>query len=145
MQEIKRTQWLPYSAEAIYTVLTDVEKFAQIVKRVDSLTVLERDDIRGKVKAVVDLPGGKIFQTEGVVIGDHNQNLSFQTQEPFPLEIHWALQAETRNHTMGTLVDYTIRVDLSPIIAFVPDVVLNGYLSAEMDGDLKRLEALMQA
>lgn len=145
MQEIERTQWLPYSVDAIYAVLTDVEKFTTIIKRVDSLTVLERDDIRGKVKAVVDLPGGKIFHTEGVVSGNYNQNLSFQTQEPFPLEIHWVLQAETRNRTMGTLVNYTIRLDLSPIIAFVPDIVLNGYLSAEMDGDLKRLEALMQA
>jgi ribosome-associated toxin RatA of RatAB toxin-antitoxin module len=145
MQEIERSQWLPYSVESIYTVLTDVEKFAMIVKRLDSITVLERDDIRGKVKAVVDLPGGKIFETEGVVSGNHNKALSFTTQQPFPLEIHWALQSDTHNNEPGTLVNYTIRIDLSPIIGFVPDIVLNGYLSAEMDGDLKRLEAIMQS
>lgn len=143
MQEIERSQWLPHSVESIYAVLTDVEKFTTIVKRVDSLTVLERDDIRGKVKAVVDLPGGKIFQTEGVVSGNHNETLSFETQKPFPLEIHWALQAETRDNEAGTLVNYKIRLDLTSIIAFVPDIVLNGYLSAEMDGDLKRLEELL--
>lgn len=143
MQEIERNQWLPHSVEDIYAVLTDVEKFAAIVKRVDSLTVLERDDIRGKVKAVVDLPGGKVFQTEGIVSGNHNETLSFETQEPFPLEIHWAVRAEPQNNMPGTLVNYKIRLDLSPIVAFVPDIVLNGYLSAEMDGDLKRLEEIM--
>lgn len=143
MQSIERDRWLPFTLEATYATLTDVDKFAQIVKRIDALEVLERAGQNGRVNAVIDLPGGKLIETQGAVEGEENQFLQFKSEEPFPMIIRWELKAETQGEISGTLVHYHVQLDLSSILAVMPTMILNGFLSAEMEGDLTRLNDML--
>ena len=144
MQSIERERWLAFPLETTYAILTDVAKFAKIVKRIDSLTVLERVGQNGRVAAVIDLPGGKLISTEGEVEGDENQYLQFKTTEPFPMVIRWNLEAQTQDGTAGTFVKYHVQIDLSSILSVLPSIILNGFLSAEMEGDLDRLRLMLE-
>jgi ribosome-associated toxin RatA of RatAB toxin-antitoxin module len=144
MQTVERTRWLPYSSAQIYHVLTDVEKFAQIVKRIIALDVLERNGDVGRILATIDLPGGKTIQAEGRVSGSNNEKLAFETDKPFPLAINWQLSPAEQDGSPGTTVSYTVAVDLSAKVAFLSKIVLNGYLSTELEGDLDRLEQFLQ-
>ena len=144
MQTVERSRWLPYNQSEIYAVLTDVQKFAQIVKRIVSLEVLERNGEVGRILAKIDLPGGKTIQTEGRVTGNLDDNLAFNSDQPFPMAITWQLMASEQDGTAGTMVSYSIAVDLSSKVAFLSQLVLNGYLSSELDGDLGRLETFVQ-
>ncbi len=143
MQSITRSRWFPHSPTTIYSVLSNPDKLARVVKRLHSVTVLERTGDQGAVRAVIDLPGGKFIETEGHVEGLEDQNLHFQTEQPFPLKISWALQSETQDTRSGTAVEYTVAVDFSPVLAFISGMVLNGFLSSEMEGDLQRLTDLL--
>lgn len=144
MQPIQREHWFPYPLETTYTTLTDVTKFAKIVKRIDSLKVLERTGQNGRVAAVIDLPGGKLVQTEGAVAGEDNEYLEFRTEKPFPMVIRWDLVGQTRDVVNGTSVTYSVAIDLSPVLAFLPAKILDGFLSTEMEGDLDRLLEILQ-
>ncbi len=143
MQSIERERWLPFAIETTYTTLTDVDKFAKIVKRIDALHVLEREGANGRVNAVIDLPGGKLIETEGAVEGEDNQFLQFKSEEPFPMVIRWELKSETQDDISGTLVHYHVQLDLSSILSVLPTMILNGFLSAEMEGDLTRLNDML--
>lgn len=146
MQTITRSRWMAFEVTTLYTVLTDSEKFAKIVKRINHLEVVERrSDDEGIVLAQLDLPGGKTLKTKGEVKGVLNQRLSFETNQPFPLEILWELQPENHGEVEGALVTYTVSMDLSPMVSFVPERVVKGYMSSEMDGDLKRLEDTVES
>ena len=144
MQSIQRERWFPYPLEKTYIILTDVSKFARVVKRIDSLSVLERDGQNGRVAAVIDLPGGKLVATEGAVEGEDNQYLQFKTETPFPMTIRWDLQAATQDEISGTLVNYRVQIDLSSILSVLPTMILNGFLSSEMEGDLERLREILE-
>lgn len=140
MQTVTRSRQFPYKPEIIYELITTPNKLAQIVKRLESITVLEREGETGRVLAVLDLPGGKSVETEGHVVGDYGKQVRFSTAEPFPLEITWELKAHGDDSTQ---VNYTIAVDFSPVLAFLSAIVLKGYLSAEMERDIDRLHELL--
>jgi ribosome-associated toxin RatA of RatAB toxin-antitoxin module len=143
MHTVSRSRWMPYTPESIYAALTAPEKLAQIVKRIDSIQVLERQGDYGKVLARIDLPGGKMIETVGTVEGEVGKSLIFTTTEPFPLSNLWEFEVRSQDGAPGTYVTNTLQLDLSPVAAFVSGLVLTGYLSAELDGDLERLEEMV--
>lgn len=144
MRVVTQSRWIPYQSTDIYQLLTQPEKLAQVVKRITSVEVIERTDEIGKVRAQIDLPGGKLIDIFGQVEGEIGQHLSFKTEEPFPLQISWDLTHDVQQDSKtGTLVTYTIKVDFSAIVAFISNLVLGGYLSAEMKKDLDNLEDLL--
>ncbi|MCB9435725.1 MAG: SRPBCC family protein [Anaerolineales bacterium] len=139
MQNITCTRWFPHPTSTIYQTLTTPDKLPQIVKRLQAVDVLERAEEQGRVWAKIDLPGGKVIETEGTVTGTLNQYLAFETEKPFPLQISWRLSPESN----GTAVQYTIGVDFSPVIELLSGLVLKGYLQPEMEQDLSKLESLL--
>jgi len=143
MKSINQSRWMPYQSTHIYQLLTESEKIIQVVKRIKTVEVLERHAESGKVRTQIDLPGGKFVNMIGVVEGEVGQRLSFTGEQPFPLQIVWELRDEVQDGQIGTIVSYTIKVDLSPVVAFISNLVLGGYLSAEMKKDLDKLEDLM--
>lgn len=145
MHTITQTSWLPYSPQTIYDVLTSPEKLATIVKRLKSIEVVSREGETGDVIAVLDLPGGKTLRTRGRVLGDIGQSLVFSTDEPVHLVIAWALEEQVQDGQIGTLVNYCVEVDFSPVAAFVSSIVLKGYLASEMKRDLQTLADLLTA
>lgn len=145
MQSVNCSRWIPFSVDVVYETLTSPEKLASVVKRLHSLTVLDRQGNVGSVLAVLDMPGGKVVETKGKVDGDEGKWVRFSSEQPFPLEIKWEVTAEDRNAIAGTQISYTITVDFSPLVAFVSGLVLKGFLSTEMEQDLDRLVALINA
>ena len=143
MKSINQSRWMPYHPNHIYQLLTESEKLTQVVKRIQSIEVLERYAESGKVRARIDLPGGKFVDMIGHVEGEVGQRLSFNGEQPFPLQIIWKLTDDVQDGKIGTIVLYTVKVDLSPVVAFISNLVLGGYLSAEMKKDLDMLEDLM--
>lgn len=144
MQSVSRSVWLPYRPKQIYQVLTDPDKLAAIVKRLEHIEVLERNGEEGKVMATIDLPGGKSLETPGYVQGVPEQRLSFSTKEPVVLNIIWQLSPATEEGIAGTAIIYTIEVDFSPVATFISGVMLKGYISSEMKRDLRTLERIME-
>ncbi|MBI5930960.1 MAG: SRPBCC family protein [Chloroflexi bacterium] len=140
MHTISRTRWIPYSPHFVYAVLTDPEKFEQIVKRIEAIRILERHGERGTILAKIDLPGRKWIETTGTVEGEVGKRLVFTTHEPFPLKITWDLKPEIQGTLIGSRVTNSVELDLSPIAALWSKLVLTGYLSTEIDDDLQRLE-----
>lgn len=142
MYSVTRSRWLPYSPDVIYQVLTDPNKLVQIVKRIEGLTVLERDGEKGRAIAQIDLPGKKTINAEGFVEGVPGKYLTFYANEPFKLRNVWELSPEENRLTFGTRVQYSLAMDLSTIVEFWSKLILNAFLSAELDRDLERLDAL---
>jgi hypothetical protein len=134
---------MPYQSNHIYQLLTESEKIVQVVKRIKTVEVLERQAESGRVRIQIDLPGGKFVDMVGQVEGEVGQSLRFRGEQPFPLQIIWELTDDVQDGKIGTVVSYTVKVDLSPVAAFVSSLVLGGYLSAEMKKDLDKLEDLM--
>jgi hypothetical protein len=145
MQSVTCDHWLPFTPDKIYATLTDTDKLAQIVKRLESIEVLDRNGDSGDVMAVIDLPGGKKFRTLGHVEGIPGQRLAFQTDMPVTLNIIWELSAETREGQHGAYIQYTAEIDFKSVAAFVSKVMLHGYLSSEMQRDLETLESILTA
>ncbi len=143
MRVVTQSRWIPYQSTYIYQILTQPEKLAQVVKRITSVEVIERTNEMDKIRAQLDLPGGKFIDVFGQVEGEVGQYLSFKAEEPFPLQISWDLAYHVQNGKTGTLVTYTIKVDFSAVVAFISNLVLRGYLSAEMKKDLENLENLL--
>jgi hypothetical protein len=141
MHIISRSRWIPYSPHFVYDVLTNPEKFEQIVGRIESIRVLEREGQRGKVLAKIDLPGRKWIETIGMVEGEIGKWVKFSANDPFPLRITWQLQPEIQGTLIGSRVTNIVELDLSPLVAFWSKLALTGYLSTEIDEDLQRLEA----
>lgn len=145
MQSVSQPYWLAYPPAAVYQTLTDPDKLASIVKRLENIEVIDRDGDSGEVLATIDLPGGKTLQTRGQVEGVPHSDLSFKTEEPVKLNIIWKLSSATKDQIDGCDVVYTIEVDLTPVAAFISGLVLKGFLSTEMLQDLERLEILLAA
>ena len=91
MQHVESSLWLPYDARSIYECLTDPNSLARVVKRIDSIAVIDRDGDSGSVVVVPDLPARKVVETTGHVSGTPYEQLTFRTDEPFPLEFAWKL------------------------------------------------------
>ena len=146
MKTIERQRWIPYPADQVYLALTDPNTIEKVVKRIESLEILERDQETGTILVTIDLPGGRSIETEGKVDGIPGVELTFTTEAPFPMVIKWRMEPDqpSKEEPIGTQVTYNIALDLSPIVAFVPDVVLRGYLSSELESDLERLESVMR-
>ncbi|NDJ87243.1 MAG: SRPBCC family protein [Chloroflexi bacterium] len=143
MQTISCSRWIGRSPSDVYEVLTDPAKLVTIVKRLAGIEVLHRDGDVGRVKAILDLPGGKHVATEGKVTGRSDSFLSFTTSTPFELEITWELTADLRDGIAGTDVVYRAGVDFGPMIEFLSKLVLSGYLTTEMERDLDKLEGFL--
>lgn len=143
MKSINQSRWMPFQSNHIYHLLTEPEKLTQVVKRITAIEVLERHEESGKVRIQIDLPGGKFVEMIGQVEGEVGEYLSFSGEQPFPLHIDWDLSDDLQDGKLGTTVSYTIKVDLSPVVAFISNLVLGGYLAAEMRKDLDKLEDLL--
>lgn len=139
MYDISCTRWFAYTPSTIYQTLTTPDKLPLVVKRLRAIGVLERGENQGRVWAKIDLPGGKLLETEGTVTGTLDQYLAFTTEKPFPLHISWYLFPENAR----TAVEYTIGIDFKPLADFLSGAVLKGYLQPEMEQDLLQLENLL--
>lgn len=138
MTQVTRSRWMPYTPTQIYDALyAQPEALASFVKRIEGLEVIEKSDNKGTAKVVLDLPARKTIDTLGEVEGQPGQQLSFRTQEPFPLLFTWAFQP---SGDAGTEVSATLQVDLSLFVAVFSDMLLRNLLASELDGDLERME-----
>jgi ribosome-associated toxin RatA of RatAB toxin-antitoxin module len=143
MQIVSRSRWIPYSPDEIYEALTKPDDLPLIVKRIDAMKVLSHEGNRGQVEVRIDLPGGKWVDVIGEVEGQPGKGIQFRAERPFPITNTWSLTPEERGLKVGTLATMAIELDLSPLIAFWSNLLLRGYLSSELDGDLLRLETWM--
>ena len=139
MQHVEASQWLPYTPETIYDCLTDPDSLARVVKRIDQISVIDREGDRGRVAVVLDLPARKVVETTGQVSGVPHQQLSFRTDEPFPLEFSWKFTPERD----GTQVTAALGVDLSRYGIPMAGILVRSIISSELKDDLGRLQALM--
>lgn len=144
MQIVSRSRWIPYSPDDIYAALTRPDDLPQIVKRIDAMKVLRHDGNSGQVEVRIDLPGGKWVNVIGEVKGRPGEGIQFKAEQPFPITNTWSLTPQERGLKVGTLATMSIELDLSPVVAFWSNLLLRGYLSSELDGDLMRLENWMR-
>ncbi len=145
MQTITQMCWVPYPNTTIYNTLTNPIKLATVVKRLKTIDVISREGETGHVVAVVDLPGGKTFNTKGTVVGQMGHSLVFSASDPVHLVIAWELEELIQEGQIGTQITYRVEVDFTPVAAFISGLVLKGYLSSEMKRDLQALEDLLAA
>lgn len=143
MQSVTCSHWSPYPSHDIYTTLTDPVKLAAVVKRLQSIEVLDRNEETAEVVTIIDLPGGKVFRTMGHVEGIPGQQIIFRTDLPLKLNIIWEFATEIRDEVEGTAINYTVEVDFAPVAKFISKVMLHGYLSSEMQRDLAKLDEIM--
>jgi ribosome-associated toxin RatA of RatAB toxin-antitoxin module len=146
MQYIEQVAWFPYSPERIYDFLSDPAALAKVVGRIKSAKVIERGDNEGRLAVELDMPMRKVVKAVGQVKGIPAQELSFKTEDPFPLEFSWKLQAKQQGDQAGTEVLGILGFDLSAYGVPAGGMIVRGIIAGELKGDMERLEqALAQA
>lgn len=128
--------------EAIFAALSDPNRIAQLLPRVQKAELLNRDDEARTAKLVTHMSLGGIFGTircEGDLTWDDNREIAFQVRTPVPVETRWNL-AQGVN---GAEVRASMTLDLSPMMgamaAFVPVQQVSDMLAAELESALKAL------
>jgi hypothetical protein len=142
VQHVESSEWLPYDAQTIYECLTNPDSLAKVVKRIDRISVIDREGDSGSVQVVLDLPARKVVETTGQVSGTPYEQLTFRTDEPFPLEFAWKLTPDADG---GTQVVATLGVDLSSYGIPMAGLLVRSIISSELKDDLGRLRDLMAA
>jgi hypothetical protein len=137
MTKVTYSRWIPYDHETVYNVLTDLDVLPQIVNRINSIEVIERDGNVGKVNIKMDLPARIVVDSAGEVEGVPHERLSFRTQDPFPIQFAWTLTPKTQNGTAGTELVASLNLGIKEN-AFA-NMIIKNVMSAELNGDVDRL------
>lgn len=143
MTIVTRSRWIPFPPMQVYETLTNTDALAAIVRRIEQITIQERNSDEARVIAKLDMPGGKFVETGGQVSGIPYEKLTCQTYNPFPLQFTWLFKPVEQSGVAGTEVISSLEVDISFFVAIFSNLILNSILSAELDGDLERLEKWM--
>lgn len=139
MDTVQTSRWLPHTPQTIYEFLTTPDALAAVVKRIEQARVVERQGEQGKVAVTLDLPARKTVDTIGEVDGLPYEQLSFKTQDPFPLHFQWQLAPHTENGQHGTQVTASLGVDLSAFGIPIAGLLVRSIIASELKEDLGRL------
>lgn len=140
MPKVSRSRWLPYPPAYLYQVLTEVQNLPHITKRIETIEVIEQiSATEAHTQVRLDLPMGQHLVSQGYVRGVPDQQLSFRTEQPIPLEFSWNLNPAEQDNIAGTEIVSSLEIELGMAAAVVSNFMLQGILAAELDADLERL------
>ena len=145
MQTVEYAEWIPYEPAAIYQFLTDPHNLASVVGRIQAAEVVERQGETGKVRVMLDIPTRRAVETTGDVFGVLNEELNFQTHEPFPLEFQWQFIPQEQDGIAGTDVHASLGIDLSLFGMAMGSMLIRGIVMSDLRADMERLQSGMRA
>lgn len=144
MPKVERSHWLPYPQEVVYNTLADVTVLPSVIKRIQKIDVIHRQENEGQVRVTLDIPFHKLTESTGYVRGIPQEKLFFSTESPFPMQFAWTLIPREKNGQMGTEVWGSMELDLSAFVPGFSNFMVEALLASELDADLKRLESWLK-
>jgi carbon monoxide dehydrogenase subunit G len=140
MITMNRSRIIPASPEQIFDVLSDPDRLATILPRIQSIETLERHNDHARLATHMAIGNGfGTIRCEGDLRWVAPHTIVFTVQKPVSVENHWLLKAVPG----GTEVLVTMSLDLTPMLGpfaqFVPTVAVSDMLGRDLDITLNQI------
>jgi hypothetical protein len=140
MITLERSRIVDSSPEEVFAVLSDPNRLASILPRVQKIETLERHTNSARLATHMSIGNGfGTIRCEGDLHWVAPREIVFTVRKPLPVENNWSLKAVPG----GTEIHVTMSLDLAPMLGpfaqFVPTVAVSDMLSKDLEATLNQI------